>query len=156
MSGSLFEPSRSTEAKPEVGTSIASVLPLAFFNICGFVWGLACRAVPAGWKWCSLLRPMDVISPCPCPLAVGMGAPVSPAWVSPGWCLGFHWRGWGCLMVEFCCWFVFWVFYLTFCCQNTAFLTKKMQMLGTWGPALDLWWCWLECSTSRGFVALHS
>lgn len=62
-----------------MGTSIASVLPLAFFSIRGFVWGLACRAVPAGWKWCSLLRPMEceaVISLCHCPLAVGMGTPV--------------------------------------------------------------------------------
>lgn len=33
----FFGPSRSAGVKPEVGISIASVLPLAFFNIHGFV-----------------------------------------------------------------------------------------------------------------------
>lgn len=64
--------------------------------------GLVCGAVPAGWS--SNPRSMALsLFPCPSPLADGVGAPVSSAWVSPvvfglfvsiGWvwfCVG----GWG-------------------------------------------------------------
>lgn len=69
---------------------------------------------------------------CPSPLAAGMGTPVCHQ-LGSALCVvwGFVEGGGVVLLWGFVVGLLFWFFYLTLCCQNTTFLTKKMQKLET-------------------------
>lgn len=68
---------------------------------------------------------------CPSPLAAGMGTPVCHQLGSALCVWGFVEGGGVVLLCAFLVGLLFWFFYLTLCCQNSTFLTKKMQELET-------------------------